>query len=190
MRRVFHAATGLALAFLIFWMGKESGLILIGALFLFTILMEILRLQVPSMNKAWVSLVGPMLKDTEVSHPTGVGYFLGGVLLCLLLFELEVTLASIVILSVGDPTAAMIGQQWGRIRIGKKSLEGTVGFLASAMTAGIVFQGFWPGLSMATFSMGALTGAVVELLPLNIDDNLLLPVAAGLAMEVSIRFFG
>ncbi len=189
MRHAFHAATGLVLAFLIFWMGKERGLILIGALFLFTILMEILRLQVAGVNKVLVSLVGPMLKDTEISHPTGVGYFLGGVLLCLLLFEREVTLASIAILSVGDPTAAVIGQRWGRVRIGKKSLEGTVGFLASSITAGMVLQKFWPGLSMATFSMGALIGAVVELLPLNIDDNLLLPLAAGLAMEILMRQF-
>ncbi len=190
MRRVFHAAAGLALAFFIFWMGKEKGLILIGALFLFTILMEILRLQVAGVNKVLVGLVGSMLKDAEIRHPTGVGYFLGGALLCLLLFELEVTLASIVILSVGDPTAAMIGRRWGRVRIGKKSVEGTIGFLASAMTAGIVLQGFWPGLSMTTFSMGALTGAMVELLPLNIDDNLLLPLTAGLAMEILTRFFG
>jgi dolichol kinase len=190
MRHAFHAATGLVLAFLIFRMGKETGLILIGALFLFTILMEILRLQVAGVNKVLVSLVGPMLKDTEISHPTGVGYFLGGILLCLLLFGREVTLASIAILSVGDPTAAVIGRRWGRVRIGEKSLEGTIGFFAGAMAAGMVFQGFWPGISMVTFSMGALIGAVVELLPLNIDDNLLLPLAAGLAMEVSIRVFG
>jgi dolichol kinase len=140
-------------------------------------------------NKVLVNLFGPMLKDTEISHPTGVGYFLGGVLVCLLLFEREVTLASIAILSVGDPAAAVIGQRWGRIRIGKKSLEGTISFFTGAVAAGMVFQGFWPSLSMATLSTGALIGAVVELLPLNIDDNLLLPLAAGVAMEVSIRFF-
>jgi dolichol kinase len=190
MRHAFHAATGLVLAFFIFWMGKERGLILIGALFLLTILMEILRLKVAGVNRVLVTLVGPMLKSAEISHPTGVGYFLGGVLLCLLLFEFEVTLASIAILSVGDPTATMIGRRWGRIRICKKSLEGTIGFLASSMTAGMVLQGFWPGLSMATFSIGTVIGAMVELLPLNIDDNLLLPLAAGLAMEVSMRFFG
>ncbi len=190
MRRVFHAATGLTLAFFFFWMGKEKGTVLVGSLLAFTVFVEILRLQFAGLNRVLVGLVGPMLKEAEVRHPTGVGYLLGGVLICLLLFQREVTLASVVILSVGDPAAALIGQRWGRTRIGKKSLEGTIGFFVSAMMAGIFLQGFWPGLSLVTFSMGALAGAVVELLPLSVDDNLLLPLTAGLAMEISIRFLG
>jgi dolichol kinase len=189
MRGVFHAATGLALAFLIFWMGEERGLILIGALFLFTILTEILRLRVTGVNRILVSLAGPILKDAEISHPTGVGYFLGGALGCLLFFGLEVTLASIVILSAGDPAAAVVGRRWGRVRIGEKSLEGTMAFLASAMAAGMVLQGFWPGITITTFSMGTLIAAVVEVLPLKMDDNLRVPLAAGLAMQTLMRLF-
>jgi len=52
----------------------------------------------------------------------------------------------------------------------------------------MILRGFWPGLSMPVFAIGALTGAVVECLPLKVDDNLILPLAAALAMELSIRY--
>ena len=189
LRFFFHAATGLTLAFLVFLLGRKEGVFLIGSLFLVTILVEALRLTVPAINRVFVGLVGPMLKDLEVRRPTGVGYFLGGTLTCLLLFDLEVTLASLVILSVGDPAAAVVGQRWGQIRIGEKTLEGMAGFFVGAMVSGVILRGFWPGLSLPVFAAGAFTGAVVECLPLKIDDNLILPPAAALAMEVSIRFF-
>ena len=188
LRFFFHAATGLTLALLIFLLGKKEGILLIGSLFLVTVLVEALRLMVPAINGVFVGVVGPMLKEGEVGRPTGVGYFLGGALTCLLLFDVEVTLASLAILSIGDPVAAAVGQRWGRIRIGQKSLEGMAGFLVGAMVSGVILRGFWPGIAMPVFAAGALTGAVVECLPLKVDDNFLLPLAAALAMEVSIRY--
>lgn len=188
LRFLFHVATGLTLAYLVYFMGKEEGGLLIGSLFLVTVLIEALRLMVPAINGVFMGLVGPMLKDVEMGRPTGVGYFLGGALTCLLLFDVEVTLASLAILSVGDPAAAAVGQRWGRIRIGKKSLEGLAAFFVATMVSGMILRGFWPGLSMPVFAIGALTGAVVECLPLKVDDNLILPLAAALAMELSIRY--
>jgi dolichol kinase len=170
-------------------LGREKAIILIGSLLLITVLVETLRLRINAFNRAWVSLFGSMLKGRETQHPTGVGFFLGGVLICLLLFHPEVALASIVILSVGDPAASVVGQRWGRTRIGEKSLEGAAAFWVCVMAAGVFFQGFWPGLSFVTFSIGALSGAVVECLPIRIDDNLILPLTTGLSMEVALRFF-
>ncbi len=188
-RRLFHIATGLTLALLIFLLGETGGVILIASLFLLTVLVEGLRLWIPAMNRIFVSLVGPMLKDMEVKRPTGVGYFLGGVLVCLLFFDLEVALASIVILAVGDPAAAAVGQRWGRIRMGEKSLEGAVAFIAVALSAGVILQDFWPNVSPGLFATGTLIGALVECLPSKIDDNLIIPFAAGLGMETTRRVF-
>jgi dolichol kinase len=186
-RRLFHLATGLTLALLVFRLGREKAVILIGSLFLITVLVETLRLRINAFNRVLVGWFGSLLKERETHYPTGVGYFLGGILICLLLFHLEVALASIVILSVGDPAASVVGQRWGRIRIGKKSMEGAVAFWVCAMTAGVFFQGFWPGLPFLTYSIGALTGAVVECLPIRVDDNLILPLATGLTMELLMR---
>lgn len=168
-------------------MGKGDGVIFIGSLFLVAVLVEALRLLIPLINGVFVGIFGPMLKDGEVVRPTGVGYFLAGVLICLLLFDLDVALGSIIILSVGDPAAAAVGQRWGRTRIGKKSLEGMAGFLVAAMIAGVGLHGLLPGISMPVFAAGAFAGAVVECLPSKIDDNLILPLVAAAAMEASIR---
>jgi dolichol kinase len=178
----------LILAQSVFWLEKEQALILLGLLFLITVLVEFLRLRVLAFNRVFVRLLGSMLKEAETKHPTGVGYFLGGVSLCLLFFHVKVALASIVILAVGDPAASWVGQRWGRIRFGEKTLEGTASFWLFAMVAGVLFQGLWLGLPFVIFSIGALTGAVVECLPLRIDDNFTLPLATGLSMEMATKF--
>ncbi len=184
-RSLFHLATGLTLALGISQMGRETGLVALGVLFTVTLLTEILRLSLPPVNGIFTALFGPMLKEAEFRRPTGVGYYLGGALATLYLFDLEPALAGLVILAVGDPAAAIIGKRWGRVRIGRKSLEGTLAFIACALTAGLLFRGFWPEISVVPFAAGVLAAALVELLPLKIDDNLILPPVAALAITVA-----
>jgi dolichol kinase len=173
------------MALSLFLLGKERGEVLMGVLLLVTAGVEAARLYFPAVNGPFIRLLGPMLKESEAFRPTGVGYYVGGVLLSLLFFDLEVALAGLVILAVGDPAAAWTGRRWGRRRIGDKTLEGSVGFFVAAILAGVLFQGFWPGISLPLFAIGAMTGAVVECLPLKIDDNLILPLAASFAIQIA-----
>jgi dolichol kinase len=188
-RPLFHVLSGLGLAVFIVLSPRDAGLIGIGALLLICIVVESLRLVLPVCNRLFLAWVGPLLKETEVGRPTGVGYFLAGAWIVLLVFKQEIAVAALVILAVGDPAAAVVGRRWGRTRIGKKSLEGSFGFFLAAMGTGWLLQGLWPGLPYSLFAVGVLAGTVVEFLPLRVDDNLVLPVATGLAMEtVSVWF--
>jgi len=76
------------------------------------------------------------------------------------------------VVGLADPAASIIGRRWGRVRLGKGTLEGAVAFMlvASIVLAVTVEGGLRPLLV-------ALVVTVVELLPLPLDDNLTVPLA-------------
>ena len=79
---------------------------------------------------------------------------------------------------VGDPFAAVVGERLGRIRLGKKSLEGTVGFTVASLVVGGLVVGGGADIPLAAVFLGAMVGALVELAALPPDDNLTVPLAA------------
>ena len=86
---------------------------------------------------------------------------------------------------IGDGAAAVVGRRYGRTRypFSPKSVEGSAAFFVTAFLAAIPFGlvGVEP-LGLGTLAVGAFTAAVVEALPVDINDNLRVPLVAGAAM--------
>ncbi len=149
-------------------------------------LLDALRLAYPGFNRRLRPWLRPILKTEEQTMKvTGATYMLLAVALCLLLFEAEVAAAAILFLAVGDPIAGLVGQRLGRRRLGAKSIEGTLAFFASALLLGLAL--FWAGrLASPWLSVaGAGSAALAELIPLPIDDNVWIPLAAATAMSLT-----
>lgn len=176
-RCLFHALAGLALAGGIQVFQEEAFWLLLGLLGL-TLAIEALRLSYSPLNTWLVSRFGGLLKPREVARPTGVGYFLGGGLLALWMGGPEIAVASVVILALGDPAAALVGRRWGRIRIRGKSLEGMLAFVAASLGVGLLLQGAWEELTLWAYFLGALGAALGEAIFSPLEDNLLIPVIA------------
>lgn len=103
-----------------------------------------------------------------------------GVFLVFLLFGRETAVVSVVVLAVGDAFASIVGMKYGRIRIGSKSLEGTFAFFLSSFLVLLPLVGLWKALVVA------FVCALVEALPMWIDDNLSVPLVAGLVYYISV----
>jgi len=114
----------------------------------------------------------------------GMVFFFVGTLLVLKLFDLNIALASIMVLSLGDSFSHVFGRHIGRIKHplnGLKSVEGSF--------IGVVF-GFLGALFFVNFKMaffGSLVAMFVESLDLKlsdspVDDNLIVPLVAGTIM--------
>jgi dolichol kinase len=105
-------------------------------------------------------------------------YLAVGIILALLLFPAKIAYASIVIVAVGDPVAAYIGDKIGRTHIrSNKTLEGSIaGLVASFLLAAIIV---YPLVAFA----GAAGAMLMELID-KPDDNLAMPIAAGALMWV------
>lgn len=106
-------------------------------------------------------------------------YFALGILFTLLLFPAPVNSAAIAIFALGDSTASLVGRYFSKTPLPfnkDKSLEGSAAGFLFAFLAGYVFISPLPAL------VGAAVAMFVEYLPLPINDNLLIPLFAGLTL--------
>ncbi|MCL1837425.1 MAG: phosphatidate cytidylyltransferase [Treponema sp.] len=107
-----------------------------------------------------------------------------GALLALLLFPFPAASIAIFALAFGDGLASLIGKFYGKRRpafLFGKSIEGSAAcFIASFTAAWLVSRS--PAASLAA----AFTAAAVEALPLEDYDNIALPLAVGLAVQLAM----
>ncbi len=125
-------------------------------------------------------LIGPMLRDHESLDLSGASYILSGAVLTILFFEKTVALAAIGFIVLGDIAAALVGRKYGRIKIGDKTLEGSLTFFGVCILVALLV----PDLSFGIGIVGALVATIIEAMTLPVDDNLIVPVIAGLAMQI------
>jgi len=118
----------------------------------------------------------------------GAFWFYVGCGTAFLIFPLPAASAACAILAVGDALSTLFGSKFGRhVLVGKKTVEGSVAFFAGAVLVSLMFVGAWAALA------GSVAATAAELLPDTallsrakkmglLDDNLLIPVVAGLVM--------
>jgi dolichol kinase len=82
------------------------------------------------------------------------------------------------ILILADTAAALVGKGIGRVRILGKTLEGSMAFFFTALL--IVW--IYPTLDRFSGSVAALGAALIELLPIRLNDNLTISLTAGAIM--------
>lgn len=186
MRRLYHLISGLFLVLIVAHLNKEKGLLFVSFLFFSTVTLEVLRLLLPNLNRIFLQYLGLLLRQEEEHQPTGTGFYLGGILISLLLFEREIALFSMTLLAVGDPAASFFGKRWGRHRLGEKSFEGSTAFFMASIGAGLILYGLWPGLPLEVIITGAAAATLAELISIKINDNLIIPLAAAGVMQAML----
>lgn len=119
-------------------------------------------------------LVYGLEREKNYSKP-GVQAFWAnlGIFLSFLFLGREPAMVSVVVLAIGDAFASIVGMRYGKRKIGYRSLEGTFAFFLSTFVVLSPFIGFWKAFLVSFFS------ALVEALPLRLDDNFTVPVIAG-----------
>ena len=124
-------------------------------------------------------IIGPMIRQHEMDGDfTGATYILLTACLAIALFEQPIAIAALAFIIVGDSFAAIIGRRWGKHRIGRKSIEGSLGCLLGTL----IVAAITPGLAFWLAAAGAVVATVTEFLSVKIDDNVSVPLVSGLAM--------
>lgn len=138
---------------------------------------------------SWVAaILTPIIREHEVSGGfTGASYILTTSTITILFFPKTIAIAALVFIIIGDSAAALIGRKYGRHRyMGGKSLEGSAACLVSSFLASLLV----PGLPVMAGLIGAFTATVAEACSGSLDDNLTVPLAAGLAMLGVMHYMG
>jgi len=162
-----------------------------------SVIVEMLRFRVPAVQKIFFKCFGHMLRKEEKVKITGSTYVVAAALVCSILFWDEslrhISFMVLTLFILGDAIAAIVGLSMGRIKIGKKSLEGsTACFLLCMALFYALFANLpglldtWGGKVHILIALAAsLSITIFELVPLKItskltiNDNLAVPVITG-----------
>jgi len=178
-RRAFHATNGTVVVGSIAWLGLPVSVALpiLGGILALTVAMDLVRLLAPKMNVLFFRAFSPLASPREKTGIASSTWYALSAFLVLLIFPRDYALAGILVLAWADPAANIVGQLWGKRRFLAGSLRGTGTFIFVAFLALLPFVS-WPSALVT-----ALASGIVEALPLDLDDNLLLPiVVAGLLL--------
>ena len=183
LRRKSIHLLGLVLPILYVFTTQHTATIAVGALLTIALGVELLKALLPAFRGMFMRIFSPMLRSQERRGGlTGATYYLIGSFLCILLFDKTLAIVCLCFLTLGDLCAALIGKQWGRIKLfSRKSLEGSLACFVVCTTVALLI-GLHPVVAIA----GALVATLIELLPTGVDDNVTIPLISGLAMHLLV----
>lgn len=120
----------------------------------------------------------------------GLLSFVAGALFVFVFYERGVALASILMLTLIDPIAHFVGENFGKTKIEiseDKNIEGSL----AGILIGTIGASFLVGFEVAF--IGAIASGIIEFLDVKVkdekvDDNLLVPAISGFIMNFLIKF--
>lgn len=175
-RQAVHACVGISVCLMIWLLGidETSYVVLtvtcIGLLMIHLILIGIKLRGVDKLLDKF-ERGGVMPGEGSMYYALGVLFVLG-----LLRSNSAAAISVIVILALGDAFATYIGTNYGRHKLPwnrDKTAEGSIGFAAASMLALLI-------LPTAATIFVVVLAAIVESLPMRLDDNITLPVVSSI----------
>ncbi|MDP6296090.1 MAG: hypothetical protein QF674_06745 [Candidatus Marinimicrobia bacterium] len=180
-RKMIHFGSAVFPISYYYSLSREQMLWLLGGLSALFLVGELLRMNVGPFKRFFKLIFSAVVRESEDHTITGATtVFIAG-FLTVLIFERPVAIFAMLILSLADATAALIGRKWGNHSLFEKSVEGTMTFLIVALALAFLL----PDLPRAGAVAAAGIATIAEVLPSPIDDNLIVPLSAA----TTISFF-
>jgi dolichol kinase len=184
IRKGIHLATGILMAVL-YALLKKDVLVFIHLFFLVGVwFFEFLRLK--------GTITVPFLRDTEREKIGAHAFFMLSTFISILAFDMRIAIASILMLTIGDPASGaaqrFTGDTLGHIDAHEPVLKPPIVILIMFMVSCTVGYLFLGSVAIAVF--GAIGAAIADGLRLkihnvSIDDNLTIPLYAGFLMSLA-----
>lgn len=182
-REVFHILTGILFILIVLFIPYSNYLLFL--VLLFGVLLSFIssHYKIPIISK----FLCLFERECNKNFPgRGVLLFFIGSLLSIQLFDKQIALASIAILTFSDPISHFIGSNFGKVPSSlnkRKKVEGTI----AGILAGMVFATFLVPIWLSF--IGSLFAMILELIGVRmggneIDDNLLIPLVSGTIMHL------
>jgi dolichol kinase len=183
-RSLIHIAGGI-IPVLAIVVGLPFTLILIAIVSVLYCLSEFLRLKGKKLPIiAEITLKACRSSETLNKPILKPLFFAAGIAISLAFFPEPASYAAIMVLTLGDGGASLLGNITGRVKIPfnpEKTVEGSLLGLALAFLGAAVF------LNPLYALVGACIGMLVETLPLPLDDNLAVPLASAFSFLLLLQ---
>lgn len=104
---------------------------------------DILRHHSERFNRFYISVLGALMRETEVDGYNGVIWYLVGAYVALRFYPKDIGVMAILLLSWCDTAASTFGRLWGRYTIRLRRGKSLAGSLAAFITGVLVALFFW-----------------------------------------------
>lgn len=154
----------------------------------FFIFIEILRRINPDFNERLFIIFKLLLKEKEKNNLFSTTWFVFSVFLSVLFFKKEIAIVAMLFLIFGDIASELIGTYFGRIFIGRRTLEGSIAFFISCLIIGMILNQFsYIKFSWLVMILGALSATLAEFFPW-LDDNFTISLFSATMMSLVSKF--
>lgn len=158
---------------------KTHALYVLGSFTVLGLCIDLARTRIQAVKSIFEKFFNSMLRHHELSGKlTGATWVMIGSFAAIYLFPKPEAVTALVFMSLGDTVAGLIGKQFGKIKIGAKSLEGSL----SGFAVCVLFVWVFPFVPLPIGIAGAAAAMIVEAIPLPFDDNVTIPIASGTIM--------
>ncbi len=179
LRKLIHIGYSIV-PFIYLLTDKKTILIITGILSIYMVALDLARLKWKWLHDLYLKVLGKILRNHEVDNSksffTGGTYIVLSSLFCFIFFEKHVAISAMLITTFGDTAAALYGKHFGKIKVFDKTIEGSIVFFITGIII-LYFMGLLSGIFLIPALVALFITVTLELLPIPIDDNILIPIS-------------
>lgn len=174
-------------------LGRERALWILIPSALLAVSIEVARVR-SAVVAGWIQKIfGSMMRPGE-RPPVGAAVVLNGATWILIsasiltfFFPIYIAVRALAMFILSDAAAALIGRKFGRRHFprSEKTFEGSIAFIATSMITLSVLGRF----TLPEMILASLTGAIIEVLPLPLNDNVRVPVCVAILLFATQGWF-
>jgi len=166
---------------------KVPSLFILGSVTLALVAFDIFRLMHKKTNEVLKTKVKALLRKNEIKTFSSFTIFFVALFITLLIFPKEIAFIASSFLIYGDIFGKLFGLAFGRHKILNKTLEGTLAYFGSVLIMGYVLYTSLE-IPLIVLILGGISAPLVEMLSMNVNDNLTVPLITGSIMTIALLF--
>ena len=180
-RKAIHLSNAIIpLSYHYFFSDKIDMIIVLASFLILCFFIEIYRKNNLKLSRIFSNWFEFMMRDEEKKGElTGATWVFVGALFTILLVPDPFNIISLLFLSFGDTFAAIIGRKFPYIKLGRKTLSGSIAGFLACIAIGLVID---IAITYEIIILGAFMAMFIEALPMPVNDNVSIPVFSGLSM--------
>jgi len=172
---------------------KQTALLILVAILILFLFFEYIRIELKTKPEFMKRIWAYVRRGKEKHRMGGDIFLILGIIISLAIFDFRIAVAVILMTTIGDLSAALIGKKYGKhsfLNLKDRTIEGTTAQFIVDLLIGIFVFIIFSGSSIINWQIWlvilaiAFTATAVETLVYEMDDNLMIPIFAGLIGQI------